>query len=328
MSFLELSHVMPPGRSPAGGDRITGTPAMVKLELLCEGKPAYFVGNEQRAESIEPNWRQALEYARELIERSADLAVLVRLAAACLRQRTLGDFADCMHTTAELLEYHWPDIHPDLEAFEEGDPPDASVRIGVLGRLEDEKLIIGPLRDVALTRDEGSRPISLSSLRAGGTSDVVDAAALLGDATHNLTRVIESARRIEQSVRVKSPLDADFSVGRFLTACEQLLAQVARSASENAGNTSVASSEAESQGSSVLMPVGADPVRGREQAMQALTQIIRYFESTEPSSPVIGLLERAKSLIGKDFWTLMNELGEQRLVDVVGESRLFPRRNQ
>lgn len=328
MAYLQLSDVIPAGRSPLGGDRITGTPAMVKLELLCEGKPAYFVGNEQRAESIEPNWRQALDYARDLIERSADLAVLIRLAAACLRQRTLVEFADCMQTTAELLEQYWPEIYPDLEVFEEGDPPDASVRIGVLGRLEDEKLIIGPLRDAALTRDGESRGISLSSLRAAGTSDIPDAGSLLGNAAQDLDRVISAARRIEQVVRTKSPMDADFSVGRFLSACEQLLAQVARAATEMGGEGAATEAANATSESPMAMPVGADPVRGREQAMQALTQLIRYFESTEPSSPVIALLERAKSLIGKDFWSLMSELGEQRLVDMVGESRLFPRRNQ
>lgn len=318
--FIDIDHVMRANRDPAGGERLAGTPMSIKLDLLCEGKPAYYVGDELQTEAVEANWREALEFARELLGRSADLGVLMRLAAACLRERNLVDFGDCLEVMAQLVEHHWTSCYPELDDDEDGSPPDASVRLGVLSRLDDDKLILLPLA-AAMVTDEAIPGAGISLVELPGA--VVDSAAKqraadLLDALH------QKATRIEQAVTGHSPDDADFSVHRFKDACLALRKRV------QAGvNTAVAEAAAAGDaaaGVTMAPPSGVDAALGREHAAASLRAIIAYFERAEPSSPVIGILERALDFIGKDFWTIMSELGEQRLVDAVEESRLFTKR--
>lgn len=322
MAFIELAGVVPDGRTPVSGERLTGTPAIVRFELLCDGKPAYFLGSEERAEAVEPNWREALAFGRDLMRRSADIGVLVRLSAATLRHGTLSDFADCISVLADLLDGYWDSVYPELEEDADGGAPDASVRLGVLGRLDDDKLITNQLKEVALSRDAaGTVLVSLASLRASSEGVSPE---LLEEAVRDMDQIIECAGRIEQTVRLRSPIDADFSVHRFLEACAPVRRQL--TTRTNSQPQVATETQAVAVDSGAPFSTGDVSVRGREHALKLLQQVIRYFEVAEPSSPVIGVLHRASSLVGKDFWAVIAELGDQRLVDAVGESRLFGKR--
>ena len=323
MAFIELAGVVPDGRTPVTGDRLTGTPAIVQFELLCDGKPAYFLGSEERAEAVEPNWREALAFGRDLMARSADIGVLVRLSGATLRHGTLSDFADCISVLVDLLDGYWDSVYPELEEDPDGGARDASVRLGVLARLDDDKLITNQLRDVVLSRDaDGAALVSLASLRAGQEGAPAD---LMEAGVRDMDRIIECAGRIEQLVRLRSPIDADFSVHRFLDTCALVRRQLATRAQSQPQAASA--TQAVAVENSAPFATGDSSVRGREHALKLLQQVIRYFEVAEPSSPVIGVLHRASSLVGKDFWSVIGELGDQRLLDAVAESRLFGKRN-
>lgn len=53
-------------------------------------------------------------------------------------------------------------------------------------------------------------------------------------------------------------------------------------------------------------------VNSRQAAIAALDSVIRYFEKTEPSSPVPYLLRRAQRCVGKSFMELVEELANDR----------------
>jgi type VI secretion system protein ImpA len=325
MAFITIQNVMASDRTPAAGERLAGTPVALRLEELCDGKPAYYLGDEMRAEAVEPNWREAVALAQELMQRSADLGVLVRLAAACLRERTIDAFVDCVEVLTELVELHWQECYPELDVDEDDGTSDASVRLGVLGRFEDEKLIVGPLREVRVADAEvpgGSLP--LSGLSASGAG-----AATMQATSQALDRLMELSDRIERAVATQSPEDADFSIFRFKETCLSLrksLVASAGGASQTEHGASTTTNAASATAGLDALVAGVQPARGRELAVAQIRAVIRYFETVEPSSPVIGVLERAVDLIGKDFWALMSELGDQRLVDTMGEIRLFAKK--
>ncbi|HET9049390.1 MAG TPA: type VI secretion system ImpA family N-terminal domain-containing protein [Chiayiivirga sp.] len=311
-------------RTPAAGERLAGTPVALRLEELCDGKPAYYLGDEMRAEAVEPNWREAVTLAQDLMQRSADLGVLVRLAAGCLRERTLDAFVDCIEVLTALLEHHWDACYPELDVDEDDGTSDASVRLGVLGRFEDEKLMLGPLREVRI--DDAGVPggsLSLAALMASGAGT-----AMMQAAVQALDRLMELSDRIERAVATQSPEDADFSIYRFKETCLGLRKGLVASASGagQAEQTGTTTNTTPATAGLDALVAGVQPARGRELAVAQIRTVIRYFETVEPSSPVIGVLERAVDLIGKDFWALMSELGDQRLVDAMGEIRLFAKK--
>ncbi len=296
----------------------------MRLDELCDGKPAYYLGEELRAEGVEPNWREARALASDLMQRSADLGVLVRLAAACLREGTLAEFTDCVEVLTTLVETYWTECYPELDVDDDG-TTDASVRLGVLSRFEDDKLILAPLRGVRVTCAEAAGGHVQVSALAGSSFS----ASATGEAIEMLERLVELSDRIDRAVAAQSPEDADFSTYRFRETCTTLRKNLVAAPQADSGVSSSTPLAAVRQSAAVDLEglaVGMQPARGRELAVAQIRTVIRYFEAAEPSSPVIGVLERAIDLIGKDFWSVMSQLGEQRLLDAMGETRLFVRK--
>lgn len=60
----------------------------------------------------------------------------------------------------------------------------------------------------------------------------------------------------------------------------------------------------------ISLPHNAEPgpIRDRNDALERLRCIRRWFESSEPSSPTIPLLRQAERLVGKRFSEVINEI--------------------
>jgi type VI secretion system protein ImpA len=60
----------------------------------------------------------------------------------------------------------------------------------------------------------------------------------------------------------------------------------------------------------------------RQQALALLDQVAAYYRAAEPTSPVPVLIERARSLAGRDFMSLLKDfLPEAALRTIVPEDR-------
>jgi type VI secretion system protein ImpA len=309
--------LFPPGRTPPGGDRLSGTQVIVRFTELCEGRAAYYVGSELKSEAVDPDWRTAFEMGCDLIERSADLGILVRVAAAALRVRSLSDAVECIDAIAEAVDAHWADCYPELDFDDDGTPPDASVRLGVLSVLDDDKLIRGAVRTAPVSMDaDGTSLPSIAELVA----DSANAAqgAVVGAAMECVVRLQAAANRIEAAVHRQSPADRDFSLAKLRESIEEYSAMLRKASSGSVGG--------QPEAADVAAAPGPPALTGRAQAVAAIERAIAYFESAEPSSPVPAVLRRALALVGKDFWDVIQTLGDEKLTDLVNESRLFQRR--
>lgn len=83
----------------------------------------------------------------------------------------------------------------------------------------------------------------------------------------------------------------------------------AETASAAGGSVSAGGFDDSALPGGVMVP-GA--VNSRQSAIAALDSVIRYFEKTEPSSPVPYLLRRAQRCVGKSFMELVEELANDR----------------
>jgi type VI secretion system protein ImpA len=87
---------------------------------------------------------------------------------------------------------------------------------------------------------------------------------------------------------------------------------------EPLANPSAATSSGDEWQEAGTAVAGAGPamvpgaINSRQAAIAALDSVIRYFERTEPSSPVPYLLRRAQRCVGKSFMELVEELANDR----------------
>ncbi len=330
MGFIDVASIIRSDRSPPGGKQLS-VAKLDKLTTLCEGRQAAPVvtgnSNEVTPEGIEPNWRSAALYARELLEESADLAVLLRLSMASLRTHSVESFVECLEAIAVLADAHWEEIYPELFA-EDGSPPDAGARVGILAQLDVRAYIAIPLLQAPVRVSEaGERWPNLLDV-AGGVLPVTGgdngrATMLLSKAL--VERSLAAIGRLEEAVSRHSPADRDFQLASLKETLNGLLVKFGKQRPDDSPV------EADLQAESIHQAEAGMPAAGRvasrEQAIRSLEQLIRYFETAEPSSPVPSILRRAKKLVGKDFWEVIQELGDQRLSDAVTESKLFPKQS-
>jgi type VI secretion system protein ImpA len=57
-------------------------------------------------------------------------------------------------------------------------------------------------------------------------------------------------------------------------------------------------------------------IQTRTDVVRSLDAICAYYESTEPSSPVLPLLRRAQQLVGKNFTEILQELAPDTVAQV------------
>lgn len=121
---------------------------------------------------------------------------------------------------------------------------------------------------------------------------------------------LEHARAIENtfddlggSVESVSLSNLRDLLSRMVTALRPLTTEVAMVASANGTTEGVGGAVVSASGFNFGGSIGS-----RDQAAEQLEQIARFFEKSEPSSPLPYLLRRASRCIGKNFMDLLDEL--------------------
>src|SRR5262249_4924235 len=71
--------------------------------------------------------------------------------------------------------------------------------------------------------------------------------------------------------------------------------------------TADAVAEPDSPAPAPVVP-GAGPIRSRQDAIQALDAVALFFSQTEPSRPVPMFVNRAKRLIAKNFFEILEDI--------------------
>lgn len=287
------------------------------------------------------NWPEIERDARRLLTRSKDIRVLILLLRSRIQQAGAQGLAEMLTQLAELSVI-WSDaLHPQLLTGEgasaESIEDAALARSNALAALLDHEGVMADIRGITLSNSAALRLQVRDVERALSAPRPADALApesvrqQLADLEARgalplaaFREAQESAERLQVWAReTLGDLAPDFSRLRQLLA---LLPDVVQTttpeippspAPDPAGTVMVNAVPARAEDvppvntpPGISLPHNAEPgpIRDRNDALERLRCIRRWFESSEPSSPTIPLLRQAERLVGKRFSEVINEI--------------------
>jgi type VI secretion system protein ImpA len=318
------------------GPNLEYDPAFVALEQAVLGKPEVQYGDTISA-AVPPDWKAIRRSAGELIERSRDLRLAIHLLRANLALSGIDGLADSLHLLERLLDERWDSVHPELDADDGMDP---MLRINSLAILADFGTVLKDLKEATLIVLPGLGPLTLRMLEiANGElpppagqekiavasiekalADVDDAS--LDAATGALSRSLDSVVHIEtllvRQVGSSQALNLD-GLTRPLKRGRDFLAQQ-QAARNGAAAPIAAPGEQDAAAGSAGAPRQAaisGEIGDRADVLRMLDKLINYYQRNEPSSPVPLLLERARRLVPKSFFEIIEDLAPDGMAQLL-----------
>jgi len=303
-------------------------------------RAAQVVPEQQMGDTVvpaqEPDWDAVRKQALDICKVTKDLRVAVTLANAAARTQGWSGFADALAYLDGLLERYWVDVHPQLDPDE---PDDFTLRVNLVASLADGDTTLTYLREAPLVQSVMGRFSLHEMLVAEGVLShvatdeepppdraLIDAAIRAADVDQlSATRV--SVKRAENALadleaRLMSLVGA--ASAPDMSALSTLIKRALRALDEGSGlhsEAAVALTEEATtggpQGAALSSATaGAGDIRGPDDVRRALQALCTYYRKQEPSSPIPILLERALSLISKDFYEIMKNLAPDSLAAV------------
>ncbi|WP_294541195.1 type VI secretion system ImpA family N-terminal domain-containing protein [uncultured Rhodoblastus sp.] len=294
--------------------------------------PGTFFKRDADGERERPFERGALNFqaeiaaARQLLQRTRDIRVLVVLAKLAALDRNLPDLVDSVDTLARLLDARWEEINPRAE------DGDFSFRLASLQALDDMTHICLPLQFTPLIRHPRSGALTFrhkllsEGLEPRDGEEVPDATTIdrafmdialedLIAQRDRLARLVQAAETIktvtidrlghQQSIRLDLLQQLSQQILDFL---EDIVARRDPGSALHADETS-STTPSDAESDSLPAAAGpADAIATLGAVAAALAGTARYFARSEPSSPSLLLVRQAEQLVGKDFVQVMRIL--------------------
>ena len=305
----------------------------VAMEKAAEGTPERQFGNTLIP--AEPaDWREVKSAALDLLARTRDLRVASYLTRALLNTDGIPGFADGLALLEGLLEQHWEQVYPQLDADDDNDP---TLRINILLGLCDPETTLQELRCAPLVSSRalgrfGLREVQIASgvLTVSGNEeetppnlDMINGAfqdaplEALQEIAAALNTASAKVGRIESIVTEQVGVTQAPSLSALSTQLKEMRhilneqlqrrgANFEAVAEDVLTDAEVASGTA---GATVVIQRSvAGEIASREDVARALDKICDYYAKYEPSSPLPFMLKRAKKLVRMDFMQILHEL--------------------
>ncbi len=339
MSVLDIDALAAPleGDNPCG-ENLEYDPLFSEMERSAEGRAERSVGDSV-IEGEDADWRTVHSRCLSLFERTRDLRVGVYLARALVHTAGWPGLGDAIELLRRLIDEHWDQVHPELDAEDDNDP---TMRLNALQTLCDPETVLASISRAALVSSRGLGRFSLRDLDiASGRIELaanselkppemgaIDAAFLDCDlqelqATEDaLALAIASAKALEESLASRVGSSAAPNLAAFYEelarargiVADRLARRGAGTQSDTVDDETVATSAPGSGGKTMSGTPGS-----RADVISMIDQICQYYAAHEPSSPVPLLLRRAKRLVSKDFLEILRDMAP----DGVGQAELI-----
>jgi type VI secretion system protein ImpA len=331
MSVVDIDFLLQEVDSAAPcGPNLEYDAGFLELEQAVLGKPEVQYG-DTITPAVPPEWKQVRKLASDLLGRARDLRLAVPLARALLALDGVPGFADGLRLIERLLVERWDSVHPQLDPDDDLDP---TLRLNSLASLADSATVLRELKESAFVTLPGLGPLSLRVL------DIASGELAAPDGEERLSQAsLEAALGDVAPQRVQQAHDAFARAHDSVTGIEVLL--VRRVGSAQALNLDALSKQlrrardflatrgapapAQAVAEAPPMPAGAPgaaaaasaaaappaisgDVASRADVLRMLDRICAYYARSEPSSPVPLLLERARRLVPKNFFEIMEDL--------------------
>jgi type VI secretion system protein ImpA len=286
-------------------------------------------GQSEDAPPIPPAWPEVLEKSLAALEVSKDLRVLAYFGAALLWKDGLVPFCDTLRVAAGWLETWFDGIYPRVE-------DDIFFRTNALNNFVDRLAIVDAMRRAPLVSSRQTGVISLRTVELAAGVIVATPADATPPKEAELNAAFAAAPLEELRalvVAAKAGLDALAQIDVKMTTAggvdatanfdgrgdkernvslRHQLKRIHDVVSIQLAARPDATPGADTPGAdgggaaAALGAVGV--IRSRQDAIRALDAVARFFEQTEPSSPVPIFVERAKRLIAKNFLEVLQDI--------------------
>ena len=292
-----------------------GDPAYVELGVAAEWKDAKYVGEQQVAPEVAPDWGKVKQSAAALLAVSKDLRIAKHYVAALAHTEGLPGFAAGVRLLRDLTDRYWDGLHPALEGEED------DWRRNLVMELNAERGALGGLRAAPLaeSRKVGRfmvRDIEvLDGAAAPAEGAVAPTAELLRESIRD-TDEAASGLRLEACGQALADLQAiqevfrqhQPSVGLEFARVEKLLRRAREILGEALGVESAAEDAAEGGADAPARGAGNGELRSRADARRVLESVCDFLERTEPAHPAPLLIRRAARLLDLSFLDIIRDI--------------------
>ena len=315
MPALDLESLLAPlsGDAPCGAN-LEYDPAFQALEEAAAGKPERQYDKVYPAEP--PDWPTVRELALGLATRTRDLRIAVWLARSGAHVEGFPAALQGLQLLRGLIERHWEQVHPVLDAADNNDP---TARLNALAPLTRDAGL-GDLRVAALAPTRGSitvrdlelafgnaepRPGESMPTRDGAAPAVAAAQAQVAGLAEGMAQCSELVQGIETALdeRLGKAVSPDLGALRKLLVC---VSAAGRAPQGGAPAGADGAGDAVSAGLVAAKPSGA--IQSREDAIRTLQRVSDWIERNEPSNPAPLLIQRAQRLMKKNFLEIIRDL--------------------
>lgn len=324
--------------NPCGED-VSYDPAFLQLETIFQTSDGDILGQEQVRP--EPKWGDVIDQCKSLYRRSKHLRVAVYLSLALLKQEGFVGFRDGLSLIRHTLEKFWDSMYPQLDPDDDDDPIE---RINIFTPFSDRVRPHEPLAfrhrlsEVPLFRSAQLGSFAYRDLQiAKGTLKVsedkqgtlvplsVIEAAMKDTPAESLQVILEAiTHSLEHLHAIRGTFMEHSKSQQYpnLESCESLLREILGLLKPAPAESAAAPADG---GDEVISPAGVPAIRSTagageisssQDAIAEIDRLCRYFEKYEPSSPVPLILQRAKKLISKTFFEIIEDMCPDSLGEI------------
>lgn len=308
------------------GPNLEYDPEFLELEAAILGKPEVQYGDTVTP-AVPPEWKVVRRLASGLLERSRDLRLAMALTRAELALGGIPGLAAGLALIERLLAERWDHVHPQLDPDDDMDP---MLRINSLATLTDPAFLaevrevtllalpgLGPfsLRDLDIARGELPAPEGLAAVSVASIESALRDAA--EDAVQAVTAALNGACASVVQIEMTLVRQVGSSQALNLDGLTRMLRRGRDFFNEQAAPaaTVAATEPVQAGGTPSAAPAAPAAISGeiasREDVLRMLDKIAAYYRQHEPSSPVPLLLERARRLVPKDFFEILEDLAPE-----------------
>ncbi len=301
------------------------------LEEQAKGKE-----ETQFSKAEPPDWQQVETLSRDLLLKGKEMWVIYHLICAMTANHGIAGLREGIEFLSRMLSTFWEHIFPEPD-FD--DPNPYEQRMGILSSFSDfssplmENIRNMPIcksrqigefsyRDILVARGDIKPP------KGEAPPDITLIEAAVRDTdpefTQNLVSELQETR--EQVKAIDAFLDETggsqnniSGLHKFADAITAVLSCVEpfalpsaaepEAASEGEGTEPDALADAAGQDTgTAAAPAPQGELRSRDDVYALLSEMIQWYEQNEPASPVAMLLDRAKSLVGKNFIQILTSV--------------------
>lgn len=299
--------------------------AFLALERLAQGKPAQQMGSAVVA-GEEPAWNMVADQAVALFGRTKDLRLAVTLARALLSQGFAG-LCDGLALVRGLVEQHWDQVFPRLDAADGHDP---TFRLNVIAGLCDAATFVDRVRGlpIVVSRSFGRFSLRDLAMASGELTPWPGSTAPQASAIDGAFSECPLADLQATQAQVRGALDhltglekalaarIGQAKGPDLSALTRLLQQAYKIVSGPLARRGAAAPVAAPTSSAAPPSPTSDAVSSRDDVVRLLDRICAYYDRHEPASPLPLLLRRCKRLVSASFFDIVRDLAPAGLPQV------------